>query len=345
MLVVSVLIGTIFKFLKSFAINYESFIVLEMLDAGCGSATYPTALILAMEMATARQRILVSTLVLIVYPFGQVVTALIAALTHNFRWLLRITCIFGFAMISYLWLVSESLRWLLVTQKRESAIQTVEKAARINGVKLSSKTYELINKKCETTYQESTESMKLIFGDCSLMTRLIICTICWISNVFITYGVSIMSVSMPGDKYVNFMVVSMGAVLGTFLSYLFLTYISRRSSLCLSLIVTGLAIIASKYFESNMVLSLALFFLGKCFIHHSLTSMYVYTIELWPTSVRHSTMGICSMVGRIGSIIAPMTPLLVRCAFYMLNLFFEDKSVFLLIHFVCFFFSFLFSSI
>lgn len=40
-------------------------------------------------------------------------------------------------------------------------------------------------------------------------------------------------------------------------------------------------------------------------------TIYVYTAELFPTTLRHSLLGICSMTGRVGSILSPQTPLLV----------------------------------
>lgn len=58
--------------------------------------------------------------------------------------------------------------------------------------------------------------------------------------------------------------------------------------------------------------SLVLFFMGKIFIRHATQSMYVFTGELWPTSSRSTMLNTCSMFGRIGSILAPMTPLLVQ---------------------------------
>lgn len=40
-------------------------------------------------------------------------------------------------------------------------------------------------------------------------------------------------------------------------------------------------------------------------------TVYIYTAELFPTTIRHSLLGICSMTGRVGSILSPQTPLLV----------------------------------
>jgi hypothetical protein len=56
---------------------------------------------------------------------------------------------------------------------------------------------------------------------------------------------------------------------------------------------------------------MALFLLGKFSITISFTVVYVYTTEMFPTELRHSLLGVCAMVGRIGSMVAPQTPLLV----------------------------------
>lgn len=47
-----------------------------------------------------------------------------------------------------------------------------------------------------------------------------------------------------------------------------------------------------------------------------ITSVYVYTTELYPTKYRHSLFAFSSMVGRIGSVLAPLTPAMVSCKVY-----------------------------
>lgn len=46
-----------------------------------------------------------------------------------------------------------------------------------------------------------------------------------------------------------------------------------------------------------------------------MTSIYVYTAELYPTKYRHSLFAFSSMMGRIGSILAPLTPALVSICY------------------------------
>lgn len=126
--------------------------------------------------------------------------------------------LFGFATFPFIWILPESFRWLLVNRKYSQAVEMVENAAKINGITLSSKTYDIIAVKCknentnDNVIDESRGTFLDILRSLSLSVRLLICTFAWIASTFITYGVSILSVSMPGDKYVNFMVVSFAGV-------------------------------------------------------------------------------------------------------------------------------------
>lgn len=64
-------------------------------------------------------------------------------------------------------------------------------------------------------------------------------------------------------------------------------------------------------------MKLIFFLVGKFAITISFAVVYIYAAELFPTSLRQSLLGTCSMFGRIGSMIAPQTPLL---ATYMKSL-------------------------
>lgn len=65
------------------------------------------------------------------------------------------------------------------------------------------------------------------------------------------------------------------------------------------------------YVTDQYAVTLTLYLVGKFSIAVVMTSVYVYTAELFPTPHRHSLFAYCSMVGRLGSILAPLTPALV----------------------------------
>lgn len=60
------------------------------------------------------------------------------------------------------------------------------------------------------------------------------------------------------------------------------------------------------------ITELVLFLIGKFAITCSFQILYFFTSEIFPTNVRNSLLSFCSMVGRIGSMLAPQAPLLVR---------------------------------
>lgn len=65
--------------------------------------------------------------------------------------------------------------------------------------------------------------------------------------------------------------------------------------------------------------SLTVYLIGKYSIAMVMTSVYVYTAELYPTKYRHSLFAFSSMMGRVGSIVAPLTPAFVSTYFCTCN--------------------------
>jgi MFS family permease len=45
--------------------------------------------------------------------------------------------------------------------------------------------------------------------------------------------------------------------------------------------------------------------IGRAGVSAAFASVYVYTVELFPTSVRHRSLALCSMFARVGNLIAP----------------------------------------
>lgn len=65
-------------------------------------------------------------------------------------------------------------------------------------------------------------------------------------------------------------------------------------------------------FSDMFLLQIVLFLISKFLITISYNIIYIYSAEMFPTELRLSLCGFASMFGRIGSMIAPQTVLLVR---------------------------------
>lgn len=323
-LVIGVIGSCIFGFLRSFSTNYLTFLLFEFLDAGVGACTYAASVLLAMEWIGDKDRVLISAIVTAIYPFGQIFLGVVARQTQNFRTMLQIIYSPGFLVITYFWIAPESIRWLIVNGKRERTMKTLKTAARINRTSLSSNTISLLDekfteyemKKSANTQTDQTKTencLSDIFKKQIFLMRFIICAFAWMVNAFVAYGISLTSVSLAGDIYINFVVIAIAGIPAMLIMYVLMETCGRRWTLCSSLIISGASIIGSKLLPSSFsVMSITLFFIGKCFITVSFAGLYVYTTELWPTNLRHSIMSLCSTIGRVGSMFAPLAPLLVR---------------------------------
>lgn len=320
--IIGVLGSTIFAFIRSFATNYYVYVLFEFLDAGIGSVTYSASFILALEWVGVEDRILLGSLFTATYPFGQIFLGFVAKTVKDYRRMLQIIYAPGFLIIFYCWISSESIRWLIVNRKRERIFSTLERAEKLNGLKLSQDTIDRINVELNpneanhTHDYRNTESkwqqFRQILMKRTFIIRFLICAFVWFTNAFVTYGISLTSVALAGDKYINFVVIALAGIPAMLFVYFLMESLGRRWTISMSLMIGGLSIIASKILPPYYsVLSITFFFLGKCFITVSFTGLYVYTSELWPTNIRNSMMSFCSTIGRIGAALAPMAPLLV----------------------------------
>lgn len=323
-LMVGVFGSATFGYIRSFAPNYMTFIAFEFLDAGIGSVTYSSSFILAMEWVNLKHRVLLSCLMTATYPFGQIFLGIAARAVKNYRHLLRIIYAPGFLIILYIWIVPESIRWLIVNRKKERILSILKRAQNVNGIKISSNTVVHLNNEIDgninTPNGNNSRSMtgkfrqfQQILSEPKFLIRFLICAFAWFVNAFVSYGISLTSTSFAGDKYINFIIIASAGVPAMLIVYFLLDSWGRRWTNSIALLIGGISIIASKSLPMHLNgLSIAFFFIGKCFTTVAFSSLYVYTCEMWPTNIRLSVMSFCSTVGRAGAALAPLTPLLVN---------------------------------
>lgn len=310
----------VFGIIKSFSVNYVMYVIFEFLEAGAGSGVYATAFILAVELMQPSKRVFGGTIIACNYTLGEIVLGFVAMFVPNYRTLLHITYVPLLLIISYFWLIPESIRWLFVRGKKDEAVAVIRKAAKMNKIILSDQTMDKLRcvediKILNHPHHEINKRYAIIevFKSRILLIRLANCCLCWITNAFVYYGLSLNSVTLAGDKYMNFILVCTAEIPGYIITIYVLNKFGRKYSLCASMVVCGVACLASEYIPVEQpVLRLIMFLIGKCAITISFTVLYVFTTEMYPTNLRNSLVCACSMIGRIGSMAAPQTPLLVR---------------------------------
>ncbi|XP_073994949.1 organic cation transporter protein-like [Rhodnius prolixus] len=328
MFTVSILLSTFMGIFRSYTTSYETFIIFEVLDALVTSGSYCACFILGVEILAPNRRVLGSVVIASFYTYGEVILGLVAWALQDWRLYLRALYAPGIIFIFYIWLIPESIRWLITNKKYLEAKKIIERIAVINNISLSQELKKQLDnleskddKKSKSAQRRPSlvEKHKGVFKEIItskiMILRIANCSFSWMTNAFVFYGLALSSVSVAGNKYINFILVSLAELPGYAMTWIILDRFGRRLSLFLTLTISGVSCIAFYFIPQEMImLRLFLFLIGKCAITVSFSVLYVFSSEIFPTSARHSLMGTCSMFGRVGSMMAPLTPLV---AFYV----------------------------
>lgn len=324
-LIATLLLSGVCGIVKSLSVNYTMFASMEFVTALVAGGTYMTVFIMAIEFAGPTKRVFSGTLISTMYSASQAVTGVVALLVPNFRTFLQILYVPNLLVLTFIWLVPESVRWLMSTGQMERARPIIMRAAKINKIQLSPAALESITASNEFLEQpkipgdtiDHNQRQPITFMSVLrsriLLTRLTILAFIWFMTKFIYYGMTIQALELSGNKYVNYILVNLVELPAMFISYILMERLGRKWTLCASLLLTGVACVAKEFIPTNeWLVATIVYFFGKYCVTTAFAIIYVYSTELFPTAQRHSTMIVCLTVGSLGSIIAPFTTLLVR---------------------------------
>uniref|UniRef100_A0A8C4KP75 Solute carrier family 22 member 13-like n=1 Tax=Dromaius novaehollandiae TaxID=8790 RepID=A0A8C4KP75_DRONO len=130
-------------------------------------------------------------------------------------------------------------------------------------------------------------------------------------NSLVYYGLSLNVTNFGLDIYLTQLAFGAVEVPARASCILFLQWFGRKKSQGVLLLLAGLVcLIITGIPEDLPVLITVLAVIGKFASSASFSTSYVYTAELFPTVVRQTGVGLCSMSARVAGIIAPLIRLL-----------------------------------
>ncbi|XP_060524808.1 solute carrier family 22 member 3-like isoform X2 [Cylas formicarius] len=300
--------------IRTFMPTYEWFLVLEFMDAFFGAGSYICGFVLGVELVGPKKRVLTGTLVSSCYAVGEVFAAVSAYLVKSWKPLIYILYTPTILLLSYFWLVPESIRWNLSKGRIEEAKKTMIKLATVNGKQITDKELEILDAipVSDAEVTKSGSQFAEAIRSSTLMIRLVTCCFCWITCAFLFYGLTLNSVALAGNAYVDFILTSLVEIPAYFACNFIVERYGRKRSLFQCYLLTGIACLAFIFIPDSRWGSLCVYLIGKFGATASFTILYVITSEMFPTNLRHSFMGTCSTLGRCGSMISPQTPLLAQ---------------------------------
>ncbi|XP_071133797.1 organic cation transporter protein-like [Mytilus edulis] len=290
----------------TFVTDYMIFVVLRCLSGFAVGGLLGTGFVLGMEIVGPTKRSWAGLVFEFFWAAGAMILALAAYLIRDWRHLNLVMSVPPVLFLSYIWLVPESPRWLLIKGKIQEAEAILEKTARLNKRFLPSDTLEKIS------FASKHRGLPL-WKACThpiIMYQLTVILFGWMIVSMVFYGLAMNSGNIGGNLYLNFFMSSFAELIGFAGCLAALHKMGRKPVFAISVLISGAACLltifpvlyaSTEYQWTAMVLST----LGKVNVSAAFAVMFLYSGEIFPTVIRNSALGIAAFFARVGGMIAP----------------------------------------
>lgn len=185
-----------------------------------------------MEIVSTKKRVMFHLLCGLGSTMGSVLFAVTAWKIPYWRNLLRAIYLAAFVIV-VVCMFDESPRWLLSIGKKGKAIAILQKMGDKNKVKLEKDDLDNLEIDDENKGIAFVQLLKLTIRSQTLVKRCLVCIVWWTTSTFVSYGTIINSVSLQGNKYVNYALLKLIDLPGNFvLMYILNNYKRKNPFLC-----------------------------------------------------------------------------------------------------------------
>ncbi|KAI4585123.1 hypothetical protein MJG53_006657 [Ovis ammon polii x Ovis aries] len=331
-LFISFLWGAYFSLLTSFSPSYIWFVFLRTM-VGCGVSGHSQGLIIKTEFLPTKYRGYMLPLSQVFWLAGSLLIIGLASVvvpTIGWRWLIRIASIPGIILIMAFKFIPESARFNVSTGNTQAALATLERIAKMNrSVMPEGKLVEPILEKrgrfadlLDAKYLRTTLQIWVIWlgisfayygvilASAELLERDLVCGSRSESEVAVTVGVLEESQSpcychmfAPSD-YRTMIISTIGEIALNPLNILGINFLGRRLSLSITMGCTALFFLLLNICTSSAGL-IGFLFMLRALVAANFNTIYIYTAEVYPTTMRALGLGTSGSLCRIGAMVAP----------------------------------------
>ncbi|XP_044908748.1 putative transporter SVOPL isoform X1 [Felis catus] len=329
-LLISFLWGAYFSLLTSFSPSYIWFVFLRTM-VGCGVSGHAQGLIIKTEFLPTKYRGYMLPLSQVFWLAGSLLIIGLASVvipTIGWRWLIRIASIPGIILILAFKFIPESARFNVSTGNTQAALATLEHIAKMNrSVMPEGRLVEPILEKrgrfadlLDAKYLRTTLQIWVIWlgisfayygvilASAELLERDLVCGSR--SEVVVTVGDTEGSQSpchchmfAPSD-YQTMIISTIGEIALNPFNILGINFLGRRLSLSITMGCTALFFLLLNICTSSAGL-IGFLFMLRALVAANFNTIYIYTAEVYPTTMRALGMGTSGSLCRIGAMVAP----------------------------------------
>uniref|UniRef100_A0A1E1X5V1 Putative organic cation/carnitine transporter n=1 Tax=Amblyomma aureolatum TaxID=187763 RepID=A0A1E1X5V1_9ACAR len=214
------------------------------------------------------------------------------------------------ALVIWSWYLPESPRWLIATGKMSEARKAILKACKDNGLRIDDVDSVLAQLRKKILQQEEEAKNKASCLDLvrSRKVFLYTCALVYASAAsgMIFYGLQLSVTNLGGDPYLTFVIAAAAEFPVAIICYTAIRWCRRKPTMVSVYATTaacalGVSLLAPELVAPRQVFAIV----GKMLASASLTLIWIYAAEVFPTLYRTVGVSACLIGTRIGSSTAP----------------------------------------